>query len=314
MISKTLRIAAAALILAAAVLVPVVLMPASELPAASASAETPVREDTASPPEAARDEIPAGPDGAGDASDGNTDDAADALAGDAASEVLPDSPAPAETPKEEYSEDKDDSGLPEDSREPAEDGKGADADDVTEAGDGDDGMSWAEITATVGYDVVFTNYLHPTLGRYYKVALSPELQHHTYEMCLKYRVPYKIVIALMGIESSWNADIGVLKNSSGSYVGLGMLSVKYNAGVFRERGIDIYQPEGNIEAICRVFSDKLREFDGNVHYALMAYNMGSGGAWAAIARGTLSTSYSRKIVNLAEGLLTDVEYAVITKK
>jgi len=189
------------------------------------------------------------------------------------------------------------------------------ADEADEEQEETDPVSkWDMIYETVGHDVVFTNYLHPTLGRYYKVALSPELQHHTYEMCLKYRVPYKIVIALMGIESSWNADIGVLKNSSGSYVGLGMLSVKYNAGVFRERGIDIYQPEGNIEAICRVFSDKLREFDGNVHYALMAYNMGSGGAKTAVARGTHTTSYSRAIVKLADGLLTDVEYAVITKK
>ncbi len=309
MISKTLRIAAAALILAAAVLMPVVLMPASELPAASASAETPERDKAVAPREAGADEIQAGPGDAGDTPGGESDSAAEASPGDAAIEILPDSPAPVETPKENPEADKDEREFTEPAPEPAEGGENSDADGIA-----DTGMSWAEITETVGYDVVFTNYLHPTLGRYYKVALSPELQHHTYEMCLKYGVPYKIVIALMGIESSWKADIGVLKNSSGSYVGLGMLSVKYNAGVFKDRGIDIYQPEGNIEAICRVLSDKLREFDGNVHYALMAYNMGSGGAKTAIARGTLSTSYSRKIVKLAEGLLTDVEYAVIMKK
>ena len=202
-----------------------------------------------------------------------------------------------------------------------EDGEDAETAEENQAEDENDDSAaeeepretWEDLVAAIGYNVTYTHYLHPTVGRYYKVALSPELQAYTYEMCVKYRVPYSIVIALMGVESSWNADIGVLKNKSGSYVGLGMLSVKYNAQIFKSRGINIYTPKGNIEAICWVLRDKLAEFDGNIHYALMAYNMGSGGAKTSIYYGRETSSYSRVIVKMAANLLTDVEYEVVKR-
>ncbi len=241
--------------------------------------------------------------------DGKENDAADDKeSGDDIPDDASDDGEESETDEEDFADAVLEKEIPSDTAEPetagAEEGS-------TEA---EPGESWEDLVAAIGYNVTYTHYLHPTVGIYYKVTLSPELQAYTYEMCSKYRVPYSIVIALMGVESSWNADIGVLKNKSGSYAGLGMLSVKYNAQVFKSRGINIYTPEGNIEAICWVLRDKLAEFDGNIHYALMAYNMGSGGARTSIYYGRETSNYSRRIVKMAANLLTDVEYAVITKK
>lgn len=169
---------------------------------------------------------------------------------------------------------------------------------------------WDRIREEVGDFVIFTYYYHVGAGRYYSVGLSPELQRHTWRMCVKYNVPYKIVMGLMGVESGWTADIGVYYDGTGGYVGLGMLSEYYCVGPFAARGIDIYTPEGNIEGICSTLSEKFIEFGGNVHHALMAYNAGSGGAYSMIAKGMDTSSYSEWVCGIADHLVTDMEYAV----
>ena len=59
--------------------------------------------------------------------------------------------------------------------------------------------------------------------------------------------------------------------------------------------------------MCYVFGKKLKEFDGNITYALMAYNMGSGGARRAISEGRTSTKYAEKVIHISQGFLTEEE-------
>ncbi|GEM_PF-2720717 len=159
--------------------------------------------------------------------------------------------------------------------------------------------------------VYYAGYYKVSDNRHYKIKLSRELQEYTWEKCLEYGVPFKIIMGIMGVESGWTADIGVIENASGTYVGLGMLSEKHNAEYFANLGIDIYEPEGNIEALCSAFRDKLELFDFNVHYALIAYNQGNGGARSFIAEGKETSSYSRLVMQYSQNLLTQEEYDAI---
>ncbi len=147
----------------------------------------------------------------------------------------------------------------------------------------------------------FESYLyHDTRLR---MPLSAELQEHTYRMSLKHDVPYRVIMGLMGVEAGWNANIGEKTNGNATYVGLGMMRDIYHADKFAAQGIDIYTPEGNIEAICILIRQKLDAFDNNIHYALMAYNLGNGGAQAKINAGIHETGYSQKVLRYAESLV-----------
>lgn len=147
----------------------------------------------------------------------------------------------------------------------------------------------------------FTSYVyHNTRLR---MPLSADLQEHTYRMSQTYDVPYRVIMGLMGVESGWNANIGTKTNAGTTYVGLGMLRDIYYAEQYAAKGIDIYTPKGNIEAICISFKIKLDEFDGNIHHALMAYNLGNGGARSKIKSGINDTGYSRKVLAYADSFM-----------
>ena len=151
----------------------------------------------------------------------------------------------------------------------------------------------------------YVGYYREDLKRYYSLPFSRELQDYTYEMAQKYSLPYEVVMGLFGVESGWNPT---LYNYNGTCYGLGMLNITYNKSYFAKQGIDMMTPKGNIEASCQVLRDKLVEFDGNMNYALMAYNAGSGGARNMIARGKTSTNYSEAILMYSRNLLTQEEW------
>ena len=149
--------------------------------------------------------------------------------------------------------------------------------------------------------VPFESYLYQDTRL--RMPLSAELQEHTYRMSLKYDVPYRVIMGLMGVEAGWQADIGTKTNGNATYVGLGMMRDIYHADKFAAQGIDIYTPKGNIEAICILIRQKLDMFDNNIHYALMAYNLGNGGAQAKIDAGIHETGYSHKVLRYANSLV-----------
>jgi len=173
-----------------------------------------------------------------------------------------------------------------------------------------DSESGDDVEAEIEGFEYFVKIYRTDLKAYFNVPLSYDLQLYTYKMSVKYNVPYRVVMGLFGLESTWNKDVGI----HNGYVGLGMLSERYAATYFANMGIDIYTPKGNIEATCYVLSDKLASFDGNVSYALMAYNLGTGGARTKIKKGIFSTGYSRRIIDFSVSLLTQEQYNEIKNK
>ena len=130
----------------------------------------------------------------------------------------------------------------------------------------------------------------------YTFKLEEDWQYYTYQMAEKYGVSHRIIFGIMGVETGWDIYWGP-KNG---YVGVGCINEYYGAKSFKEKGIDIYTPEGNIEAICSIIASKLALYHGNIHYALMAYNGGDDYVARLVEQGDHSTLYSRKVVEIAE--------------
>lgn len=154
-------------------------------------------------------------------------------------------------------------------------------------------------TPSRGDDFVpITSYIYNNVRL--PMPLSTELQLHTYQMAQKHNVPFRIIMGLLGAESTWDASITTRTNKVGTFVGMGALRDIYHAERFARQGIDIYTPEGNIEAICILVREKLDMFDNNIHHALMAYNWGPNTAKAKIAEGLQYSDYSISITQYAE--------------
>ena len=158
--------------------------------------------------------------------------------------------------------------------------------------------------------VYYTGIYRPDLQTYLPLNFSRELQKHTFEMAKKYGVSYEIMIGLFGVESGWNPS---LYNFDGTCFGLGMLNIAYSRDYYARMGIDMMTPEGNIEASCEVLAQKLKDFDGNLNYALMAYNAGTGGAREMIAWGVRANYYSDSIIRFSENLIPEAEWLEMNK-
>ena len=153
--------------------------------------------------------------------------------------------------------------------------------------------------------VYYAGYLYSKEGRVLAIPLSRSLQEYTYKMCRKYGVSYEIMMGLFGVESGWQTT---LYNFDKTCYGIGMLNLEYATAKYGKLGINVRTAKGNIEASCAVLADKLKEFDGNLMSALMAYNAGSGGASRLISKGITGTSYSNAILVYAYSLLTQEQY------
>ena len=146
---------------------------------------------------------------------------------------------------------------------------------------------------------IFTTYTYN--DRTYTLPLSEEVQIFTYKMCIKYNVPYRIIIAIMGAETHWNEDPDHVEVHKGTrYIGIGCLTEKYHADRFAQLGINIYKLHGNIEALCIIFRGHMDRYDDNATLATMAYNGGPGYANNCIKQGIYNTSYTDKVNAYAE--------------
>lgn len=148
--------------------------------------------------------------------------------------------------------------------------------------------------------IYYEYYYDPRSQKYERIKLSREWQEYTYEMCLKYNVPYEIVLGLMGAETGWDVGIGVSDN--GIYYGIGMINIEYNKEYLRKYGIELCSPAGGVEAVCFIMSQKLNTF-GDIDKALIAYNRGDGGARKLFRKGIYSTRYDRRIHEITNGML-----------
>lgn len=132
----------------------------------------------------------------------------------------------------------------------------------------------------------------------YDIKLSAELQKYTYQMCTFYGVEssYEVVLALMWKESNFD----IYAESSTGDSGLMQINEINHEYLKQTLGlVDMKDPRQNIEAGVYIYSTLLNKY-GDVGKALVAYNMGSGGAAELFNKGTYSTAYSKDVLSKAE--------------
>jgi len=137
----------------------------------------------------------------------------------------------------------------------------------------------------------------------YDLPISEELQQYTYDTCLLYGIEhcYDIVLAVMWQESNYDATVISVTNDYG-LMQINKSNHKYlmdNLGVS-----DMLDPYDNIESGVYILSTLLYKYN-DIDKALMAYNMGSGGAAKQWSRGNYSSVYSRAVLSKAELIRLD---------
>lgn len=149
--------------------------------------------------------------------------------------------------------------------------------------------------------ILFTTYVRND-GLTRKLPLSENTQRWVWKMCKKYELPYRIILGVLGTETTWNENPNHKEVHSGqTYIGIGCVSEKWHADTYEEKGINIYTLKGNIEALCDMIHKNYEIFH-NIDIALMAYNMGANGARYQINHGIYETSYTRQVHFYADSL------------
>lgn len=118
------------------------------------------------------------------------------------------------------------------------------------------------------------------------------------ELTAQYDLPAGLILAVCETESDFDPSC-----RTGSCVGLMQLHSAYAAAFARAAGMESYDlrdPEDNMRIGAYLLADYLGRYEGDIHMALMCYNLGEAGALRKLAGGIDQTGYSRKVVGRIE--------------
>jgi soluble lytic murein transglycosylase-like protein len=133
----------------------------------------------------------------------------------------------------------------------------------------------------------------------YDVPLTDELQIFIHEMCAEYGVDFRLVLAIISVESSFRPNA---YNETTDCCGLMQIN-RINLPVLRDKlGVtDLFNAYENIIGGIYLLKDALN-YDGDTEHALMIYNNGIGGAKKLFYKGVNSTEYSHKVLEARDNL------------
>ena len=118
------------------------------------------------------------------------------------------------------------------------------------------------------------------------------------ELTAQYDLPAGLLLAVAEVESDFDPDC-----VTGRCVGLMQLHSAYAGSFARAAGMESYSltdPEDNLRIGAHLLADYLSRYEGDIHMALMCYNLGEASALRKLAGGIESTGYSRKVVGRIE--------------
>lgn len=135
---------------------------------------------------------------------------------------------------------------------------------------------------------------------YYHIPLSKDLQLYTYNKCVEYGIPeyHELVLAMMWQESNYTTN---LISSTDDYGIMQINSCNHAWLVDLFGPIDFLDARDNINAGVYIISKLLIKY-GDVHKALMAYNMGEHGASLNWQTGNYTSNYSRGVMAKREAI------------
>lgn len=126
--------------------------------------------------------------------------------------------------------------------------------------------------------------------------LPEELQEYTYYLCQAYYIDFEFVMAVMYKESSFRADV----ISGTSDYGLMQINKCNHATLTDALGItDFTDPYQNIHGGIYLLRGLFEKYEDPA-LVCMAYNLGEYGASVLWNKGVYETSYSRKVLSVAD--------------
>lgn len=139
---------------------------------------------------------------------------------------------------------------------------------------------------------------------YYSLAVPLPFEYQDYMRvyCAKYGCPYPLALAVAERETGGKFNMDAV--GPAGEVGIMQLNPgpdgAYHAELEEATGLDPTTPEGNIAGGCYKLGTFLADYGGDTTKALMAYNMGPGGAASAWRRGITSTEYTTAVLEYME--------------
>lgn len=114
------------------------------------------------------------------------------------------------------------------------------------------------------------------------------------EISAEYDLPAGLLLAVAEVESDFAPSC-----VTGRCVGLMQLHSAYAGSFARAAGLESYDlrdPEDSLRIAGALLAEYLDTYQGDLHMALMCYNLGEAGALRKLAGGIDKTGYSRKVV------------------
>lgn len=134
---------------------------------------------------------------------------------------------------------------------------------------------------------------------YYNVPLSFEQQDTVRASAEEFGVPFSLALAVIEVESSYNPDA---VSSDGKSIGAMQIHEVNHKTLKKALGEDeLSSLRANTRAGCFLLGAYLEKY-GNESMALMAYNLGEGGAGKKWRQGVYETKYSAKVLKARDAL------------
>ena len=133
-------------------------------------------------------------------------------------------------------------------------------------------------------------------ARLYDVPLSADLQEHISGLCEDYGVDMPLVLAIIGQESNYNADV---VGDNGNSIGLMQIQPHHHQQRMDKLGVvDLTDPYQNVTVGIDLLAELIGENNGT-EWAVIAYNAGASTADYNNAIGT-RTEYAESVLILRE--------------
>lgn len=138
----------------------------------------------------------------------------------------------------------------------------------------------------------------PAVPMYYfdEIPLTADEQMELFNAADAFDIWCPLAIAMVEVESDFCNTAG----DGGDSIGYLQVNKNYHAELMEQVGAtDLWEPRDNFRTGLAYLAQQIERF-GDIHKALMAYNMGPTGASRAWAKGVFTSEYSREVVERAD--------------
>lgn len=130
----------------------------------------------------------------------------------------------------------------------------------------------------------------------YNIPLSEDLQTYIYKLSKEKDIPHELVLGVIKTESNFNPRAKNINKNGSIDRGIMQINSCHEDLCKQLEVTDLYNPYQNVKVGVELLSNIYKQYP-NIHKAMMVYNMGLNGAKRNWKVGRGSTTYSRKVVN-----------------